>query len=254
MLTPVRVAGNRLHCTVLVLIRSGHAAVTPAAGSCRRRRRRTCGRRVGRKQRPGSNVDGRTFESWAHVSNPIPLTISLPAHPRRPAAPTSRHTMKWVALPGDGDAPAPRSSHSITAVGDILYVWGGEHAPRVPQGDKMVAYSLSERRWTKLEVRRAPMAAPSGPRPRLGPPAFPHPDSPPPLPAHTHTHSRTDKRRSALSAHRAQRRCRGWGDLLLWRAQRPRNWRGKPERLVSEGGSACVGGDSALVDRHAATV
>lgn len=45
-----------------------------------------------------------------------------------------------------------RSSHSLTAVGDALYMWGGEHAPRLPIGTDMYAYDLREHAWRKLQV------------------------------------------------------------------------------------------------------
>lgn len=45
-----------------------------------------------------------------------------------------------------------RSSHTITAVGDTIYLFGGEHAPRVPIGSDVYAYSLQERVWRKLQV------------------------------------------------------------------------------------------------------
>lgn len=38
--------------------------------------------------------------------------------------------LKWQQLSQKGDIPIPRSSHSITVVGDIAYVFGGEHVPR----------------------------------------------------------------------------------------------------------------------------
>ncbi len=45
-----------------------------------------------------------------------------------------------------------RSSHTITAVGDTIYLFGGEHAPRVPIGSDVHAYNLQERVWRKLQV------------------------------------------------------------------------------------------------------
>lgn len=61
--------------------------------------------------------------------------------------------MKWVALPSQGDVPAARSSHSITAISDKLYLWGGEQAPRVPiTPPDVYCYDLEERSWRRLEV------------------------------------------------------------------------------------------------------
>ncbi|PRW58177.1 nitrile-specifier 5-like [Chlorella sorokiniana] len=64
--------------------------------------------------------------------------------------------MKWVQLPGAGDVPVARSSHTITAVGDTIYLFGGEHAPRVPIGSDVHAYNLQERVWRKLQVHGTP--------------------------------------------------------------------------------------------------
>lgn len=40
-------------------------------------------------------------------------------------------------------------------MGDSLYLIGGEHAPRVPIGSDVFAYSLADQRWRQLEVRGA---------------------------------------------------------------------------------------------------
>lgn len=48
-----------------------------------------------------------------------------------------------------------RSSHTITAVGDTLYLIGGEHAPRVPIGSDLYVYNLQDKQWRKLQVQLA---------------------------------------------------------------------------------------------------
>eukprot|EP00386_Alphamonas_edax_P007310 GDKI01024293.1.p1 GENE.GDKI01024293.1~~GDKI01024293.1.p1 ORF type:complete len:374 (-),score=113.52 GDKI01024293.1:105-1145(-) len=53
--------------------------------------------------------------------------------------------------------PPARSSHSVSCVmdyekGDKIYVFGGEHEPRVPMGSDMWCYDLQKETWEKLEV------------------------------------------------------------------------------------------------------
>lgn len=52
-----------------------------------------------------------------------------------------------------------RSSHSITAVGDRLYLWGGESAPRVPISTDMHAYDMQAAQWSLVQVRPCGAAA-----------------------------------------------------------------------------------------------
>ena len=61
---------------------------------------------------------------------------------------------RWLALASRGAEPLARSSHSLTAVGRSLYVFGGEHAPRVPIDATVHRYSLDSGSWEAL-----PMAA-----------------------------------------------------------------------------------------------
>lgn len=57
-------------------------------------------------------------------------------------------TMRWSKLQQGGEVPQPRSSHSITSLGDgFLAVWGGEHAPRVPLPTELYLYDLKTSTW-----------------------------------------------------------------------------------------------------------
>ena len=69
----------------------------------------------------------------------------LAAH-RSPPGAARRLTLRMQA----------RSSHSLTAIGDTLYLWGGEHAPRVPLGGDLYAYSLAQQTWRKVAVQGEP--------------------------------------------------------------------------------------------------
>ncbi|KXZ44732.1 hypothetical protein GPECTOR_63g57 [Gonium pectorale] len=61
--------------------------------------------------------------------------------------------MRWSRLPQTGILPVERSSHSITVVGDRLYLFGGEHDPRVPVGNEMYEYCFADGTWRVLEVQ-----------------------------------------------------------------------------------------------------
>ncbi|EFN59120.1 hypothetical protein CHLNCDRAFT_19060 [Chlorella variabilis] len=64
--------------------------------------------------------------------------------------------MRWVELASKGDVPQARSSHSITAVGDRLYLWGGESAPRVPISTDMHAYDMQAAQWSLVQAQGTP--------------------------------------------------------------------------------------------------
>lgn len=61
--------------------------------------------------------------------------------------------MKWRQLPQSGDVPLARSSHTVTAVGGKLYLWGGEHKPREPIDSQLHVYDMETGAWTRPEVR-----------------------------------------------------------------------------------------------------
>lgn len=52
--------------------------------------------------------------------------------------------------------PVERSSHSITAVGDKLFLFGGEHDPRVPIGSDVFVYDLGNSTWSVLQTSGTP--------------------------------------------------------------------------------------------------
>ncbi|KAJ3150914.1 hypothetical protein HDU89_002911 [Geranomyces variabilis] len=74
-------------------------------------------------------------------------------------------TTAWHALAAaaaDPHAPLGRSSHSANVVGDCLYVFGGENAPRVPIDACLHVLDLNAKVWTVVE----PTA--EAPTPRVG--------------------------------------------------------------------------------------
>jgi Galactose oxidase, central domain len=75
-------------------------------------------------------------------------------------------TMEWRALEQKGDGPGPRSSHTLVATDDALYVFGGELEPRVPVDNVLYKYSLASSSWEQVQAsgtapsaRNAPTAA-----------------------------------------------------------------------------------------------
>lgn len=79
------------------------------------------------------------------------------APPRlRAATLADRHRLlSAVAPPITPCTPQARSSHTIHVIGDTVYLLGGEHTPRVPLGSDVFTYSLSDKRWRKVEVGAA---------------------------------------------------------------------------------------------------
>ncbi|CAF1570375.1 unnamed protein product, partial [Didymodactylos carnosus] len=49
-----------------------------------------------------------------------------------------------------GDIPHARSSHSVTAIGNHLYVFGGEYEPRIPVDNDIYQYNIKSGEWKKL--------------------------------------------------------------------------------------------------------
>lgn len=61
--------------------------------------------------------------------------------------------MRWLKLSQLGNAPGPRSSHSLTAVGDdFLVLFGGEITPRVPVNNVLYVYELATGTWSTPQV------------------------------------------------------------------------------------------------------
>jgi Galactose oxidase, central domain len=74
--------------------------------------------------------------------------------------------MEWTALEQKGSGPGPRSSHTLVATADALYVFGGELEPRVPVDNVLYKYSLANNSWQQVQAsgtapsaRNAPTAA-----------------------------------------------------------------------------------------------
>jgi len=72
------------------------------------------------------------------------------------------HRARWNELEQRGDAPLPRSSHSLTVVGGRAYCFGGENQPRVPIGSDVHVYDLQSGVWSTSET------AAGSPSPRVG--------------------------------------------------------------------------------------
>ncbi len=70
--------------------------------------------------------------------------------------------MRWRALPQSGSLPIARSSHTVTVMGDKLYLFGGEHDPRVPVGSELFEYSFQSGEWKIVEAKG------EAPSPRVG--------------------------------------------------------------------------------------
>lgn len=60
--------------------------------------------------------------------------------------------MSWSPLPQHGDKPGPRSSHTLTCVGDALYMFGGELKPRVPVDNAVFSFELATSTWKQLST------------------------------------------------------------------------------------------------------
>lgn len=58
-----------------------------------------------------------------------------------------------IVYSDDGVKPIARSSHSVDVVGDVVYVIGGEHEPRVPIGNDVWCLDLTYRKWKLLETK-----------------------------------------------------------------------------------------------------
>ena len=55
---------------------------------------------------------------------------------------------RQLAARASAAAPAARSSHSVTAIGNRVYVFSGEKEPRVPVGNDLHCYDLDRGSWT----------------------------------------------------------------------------------------------------------
>lgn len=69
--------------------------------------------------------------------------------------------MKWVKLQQSGDVPIDRSSHTLTAVGDKLYLFSGEHEARIAVDNDVYRYDPKAGVWGRLKTQG------NGPTPRI---------------------------------------------------------------------------------------
>ncbi|KAG2454804.1 hypothetical protein HYH02_000636 [Chlamydomonas schloesseri] len=60
---------------------------------------------------------------------------------------------KWTKLAQAGSVPIDRSSHSITVIDNKVYLFGGEHDPRVPVGNELYEYDMATGTWRVVEVK-----------------------------------------------------------------------------------------------------
>ncbi|CAF1485120.1 unnamed protein product [Adineta steineri] len=61
------------------------------------------------------------------------------------------------------EIPSPRSSHTLTAIENYLYVFGGEHEPRIPIDNDVWQFNIADNHWKRLLVTRG-----DRPEPRCG--------------------------------------------------------------------------------------
>lgn len=54
----------------------------------------------------------------------------------------------WIKLDQKGSGPGARSSHAIAIVGQKLYAFGGEFAPRVPVDNHLYIFDLDDQSWS----------------------------------------------------------------------------------------------------------
>ena len=59
--------------------------------------------------------------------------------------------MEWRQCKSEGSVPIGRSSHSLNAVAQKLYVFGGENTPRVPVDNDMYVYDTAAECWSNVE-------------------------------------------------------------------------------------------------------
>ena len=57
---------------------------------------------------------------------------------------------RWVRVVARGDVPSPRGGHTLTCVGDSLFMFGGQ----TDQGasDELFMYSILDNRWSRIEL------------------------------------------------------------------------------------------------------
>ncbi|XP_051136699.1 nitrile-specifier protein 5 [Andrographis paniculata] len=60
---------------------------------------------------------------------------------------------KWFKLEQNNAGPGARSSHAIAIVGDKVYAFGGEFAPRVPVDNHLYMFDLNDQTWSVADAK-----------------------------------------------------------------------------------------------------
>ena len=60
--------------------------------------------------------------------------------------------MYWSEASGTGVSPGARSSHALAAVGNCLYIFGGELVARTPLPAQLFCYDNAQRSWQQLNL------------------------------------------------------------------------------------------------------
>lgn len=59
----------------------------------------------------------------------------------------------WKRIICDSSVPPPRSSHSVTAIGQKVYVFSGEKEPRVPINNQLRCFDLIKQCWSEVSAK-----------------------------------------------------------------------------------------------------
>ena len=59
--------------------------------------------------------------------------------------------MRWSKAPGAG-LPGARSSQALAAIGDRLYLFGGEFVARTPLPAELFCYHVTQQSWQQLKI------------------------------------------------------------------------------------------------------
>jgi len=66
---------------------------------------------------------------------------------------TEKWSVVWRKISSSGDIPVARSSHSMSALGTRVYVYGGEHEARTPIDSRITTCDVSSGCWEEINVR-----------------------------------------------------------------------------------------------------
>ena len=71
---------------------------------------------------------------------------------REPFVALPRPRLRLQLLASQPPSPTARSSHAIAVVGDKLYMFGGENAPRQPVDNDMHVFDLVKHEWSIASI------------------------------------------------------------------------------------------------------